>query len=371
MPPLMPVTMRGDGRGIKAQRQAPVARYFPGKGIEEAQDSASESEPEVDNDQGSPEDDVEGQEEIDVQSKPKIQLAKVDLERHYEQERILERQRLEIEAEIAARESESEYETDNSDGSESEEEEEEEAPRRVLLKPTFISKSQRQNLKSSTPEVSSRLSSQPEDALDEQQKRRLEARKLIEEQTRLEALNKLLSATDDQGHQEVDDTDNLDPPAELASWKLRELLRIRRDRDAIEVREQERDEIEKRKAMPEADRLADDMSRIYQQQREKQARIIELRESGSAGGGGTGGGKGRHHHQGGYFQDDPIHARKLTGVIENTQAGAGLRGATRWSGLKDQDTSRDQIWNGGGAGSGGREKRGIELDYEGRKKKRT
>ena len=43
---------------------------------------------------------------------------------------------------------------------------------------------------------------------------------------------------------EVDDTDGLDPVAEFEAWRLRELARIKRDKEAEVARELEREEIE-------------------------------------------------------------------------------------------------------------------------------
>jgi hypothetical protein len=58
---------------------------------------------------------------------------------------------------------------------------------------------------------------------------------------------------------DVDDTDGLDPEAEFDAWRLRELARIKRDKEAEIAREQEREEIERRRALPEEQRLKEDM----------------------------------------------------------------------------------------------------------------
>lgn len=57
----------------------------------------------------------------------------------------------------------------------------------------------------------------------------------------------------------VDDTDGLDPDGEYELWKLRELLRIRRDRDKVAAAEQAHAEREARHGMdPEQRRLEDE-----------------------------------------------------------------------------------------------------------------
>lgn len=56
----------------------------------------------------------------------------------------------------------------------------------------------------------------------------------------------------------MDDTDDIDPEAEFEAWRLRELSRLTRDKEAALEREAERDEIERRRALPEAQRLRED-----------------------------------------------------------------------------------------------------------------
>ena len=58
---------------------------------------------------------------------------------------------------------------------------------------------------------------------------------------------------------EIDDTDSLDPEAEFEAWRLRELQRIKRSKEAEVKREEERLEKERRLAMPEEQRLKEDL----------------------------------------------------------------------------------------------------------------
>lgn len=68
---------------------------------------------------------------------------------------------------------------------------------------------------------------------------------------------------------EVDDTDGLDPVAEFEAWRLRELARIKRDKEAEVARELEREEIERRRAMPEEQRMKEDLERAQKLRDEK------------------------------------------------------------------------------------------------------
>src|ERR1700749_3272765 len=58
---------------------------------------------------------------------------------------------------------------------------------------------------------------------------------------------------------DVDDTDGLDPEAEFEAWRLRELGRIKRDKEEELRKEEERAEVERRRALPEEQRLKEDL----------------------------------------------------------------------------------------------------------------
>ena len=68
---------------------------------------------------------------------------------------------------------------------------------------------------------------------------------------------------------DIDDTDGLEPEAEFEAWRLRELGRIKRDKEAEVQRELEREEIERRRALPEEQRLKEDMENAKRTRDEK------------------------------------------------------------------------------------------------------
>lgn len=70
---------------------------------------------------------------------------------------------------------------------------------------------------------------------------------------------------------DVDDTDDLDPEAEFEAWRLRELSRLTRDKEAALQREEEKEEIERRRALPEAQRLREDEEYARKTREEKDA----------------------------------------------------------------------------------------------------
>ena len=68
---------------------------------------------------------------------------------------------------------------------------------------------------------------------------------------------------------DVDDTDGLDPLGEFDAWRLRELARIKRDKEAEIAREEEREEIERRRALPEEQRMKEDLEHAKKLREEK------------------------------------------------------------------------------------------------------
>ena len=97
----------------------------------------------------------------------------------------------------------------------------------------------------------------------------------------------------------VDDTDNLDPAAEHAAWKLRELHRLKRDRARIEEAEAERTERLRREALSPTARAAEDAARVAAQRDEKDASRGQTAYL------------ARYHHKGAFFQDDSATAALL------------------------------------------------------------
>lgn len=88
---------------------------------------------------------------------------------------------------------------------------------------------------------------------------------------------------------QVDDTDGLDAEAEFAAWKLRELLRLQRDRDALVAADRLREETDAYRAMTETERAEVDGAKIAAQNAAKEAR-------------GKAGFMARYHHKGAFFQ---------------------------------------------------------------------
>ena len=234
---------------------------------------------------------------------------------------------------------------------------EDEQPRR-FLRPTFIKKTDR---KTSRGAIGAALISGASHGIvrdevgEQEEARRREMADLmikdkLERDAAARAAGKKSWDDDDEvvGEDVVDDTDDLDPEAELAAWKLRELRRLKRDREVIEAYERDVAERERRANLTAAERDAEDAERL--------ARQKEEREEGR----GKAGFMQRYHHKGAFFQDDQtaemLRKRDLMGAqyvdeVKNREAlpeymqirnmeKLGKKGRTRYKDLRGEDTGK-------------------------------
>ncbi|RDW88615.1 hypothetical protein BP6252_00647 [Coleophoma cylindrospora] len=329
-------------------------RYRPGKAVAE-EESSSESEAS---------DDEAAEKAKPIAPPPKVttaggitsNLSKVDLNERRKIAAAKEAARVEAEKALKQKEeegfvTESEEEEESEDGSEDESEEEseseEEAPRRVMMRPTFIKKDKRNNGASAATDGKT----EAELIAEEEARRKAAADEIVEEQIRKDIAAKEAGKKhwddEDDDVDDVDDTDGLDPEFEYAQWKLRELKRIKRDREAIEEAEKEREEIDRRKNLTEEERKLEDDEFIAKQKEERE-------------------GKGKmsymqkYYHKGAFFQDDAkaegldrrdIMGSRFADDVQNREllpqalqlrdmTKIGKRGATKYKDLKSEDTGR-------------------------------
>ena len=263
------------------------------------------------------------------------------------------------EEEEEADESSNEEEEKSSDDEESSSDDE---PKKPMLAPKFISKAKRaQQTSIDAPTV--------DKAAEEERLRQEKADAMLQAQLEREAAaraagKKYWDDDDIAPEDEVDDTDGLDPEAEKAAWKLRELKRVRRDRLAIEEKEKEREEIERRRNMTTPEREAEDRAYLESQKedREGKGKMAYMQ---------------KYFHKGAFFtgdeQDEEVKNalnRDLAGARFSDEAGdkavlpeymrirdmtrLGRKGRTKYRDLKNEDTGR---W-GGDVG-----KKRREVDY--------
>jgi microfibrillar-associated protein 1 len=265
-----------------------------------------------------------------------------------------EAERKAIEAEY---ETESEEEAEGGDGSgsesgsgseeESSEEEsssEEEAPKK-LLRPVFLKKNERNK-------VVAPVKSAEEMAAEDEARRQEQSRALVQEQVEARIAEKAAGKKDwdddveDADINAIDDTDGVDPAAEYAAWKLRELKRIKRERTAIEEAEASLAEIERRRNLSAAEREAEDRKFIEQQQEEKGERgQMQYMQ--------------KYFHKGAFFSEElkelGVDRRNLMNARFEDQTSRdvlpeymqirdmtklGKKGRTRYKDMKSEDTGR-------------------------------
>ncbi|MBK5653804.1 MAG: hypothetical protein I4N50_19280 [Rhizobium sp.] len=259
----------------KLTAQPVRTRHFPGKPVAAEIEERSSSESESEEEQPKQRPFAKPKPAPNASSFPKAAL-KSKLAARQKSE--AERKALEDEFET-----ESEAEEDSEDGSgsesgsgsdeESSEEEsssEDETPKK-LLRPVFLKKGDRN--KGAAPAKTA-----DDIAAEEEARRQEQSRAIVQEQVEQRVAEKAAGKKDwdddieDADMNAIDDTDGLDPPAEYAAWKLRELQRIKRERLAIEEAEAELAEVERRRNLSKDERDAEDAAHIEKQKEEQAGR---------------------------------------------------------------------------------------------------
>jgi len=152
-------------------------------------------------------------------------------------------------------------EEDEVEESEYETESEEEDPRhRAMLKPVFVSKSERDTVKEK--EEMEKLEVEAEEKRQSKVKeRKVESKSLVIDVIKQEADAEAVAALDTNDTSDIeliDDNDEVNEAEEYELWKIRELKRIKRDADEKMDRQKELEFIERRRGMTDEERAADD-----------------------------------------------------------------------------------------------------------------
>jgi microfibrillar-associated protein 1 len=336
-------------------------RYRPGKAeVEDEEDEFDSEEEEVDTTeaQNSPIPAPKAS-TFPSQKKLAIDLSKADQQRSTVPEAPANKKPDDTDLEGFETASESEDEAGDAAEASSEEEEEsseeedsssDDEPKKPMLAPKFISKAERNRQQNAQPKKSAE-----EIAAEEERRRKEKADEMLQAQLERDqaarAAGKKAWDDEDNIEEEVDDTDGLDEEAERAAWKLRELKRVRRDRLAIEEKEKEREEIDRRRALTEEERKAEDEAFIAAQKDDQE-------------------GKGKmaymqkYFHKGAFFQGDEEQDEEVKAALNRDLAGArfedetsskevlpeymrirdmsklGKKGRTKYQDLKSEDTGR-------------------------------
>ncbi|KAF5311837.1 hypothetical protein D9619_003078 [Psilocybe cf. subviscida] len=226
---------------------------------------------------------------------------------------------------------------EDEESSEYESESEEE---KVEFRPVFVPKRARVTIAERDS-----IAHDTEDALRkkelEAEERRKQSHDLVAESIRRELAEK----EKEEEFPDVDDTDGLDPAEEFEAWRLRELGRIKKEKEEEVAREKEREEIERRRAMPEEQRMKEDLERAQKLREEKPKGSQKFLQ--------------KYWHKGAFHQDEEILKRHdFTEATESTVdvsmlpkvmqvKNFGKRSRTKYTHLVDQDTTIDKGGFGG------------------------
>ncbi|GAN03592.1 microfibrillar-associated protein 1-like isoform 2 [Mucor ambiguus] len=311
------------------------------KRLQQAQQSMGDSDGRRRRRQVSSDDEDDDDQESDEDEKAR--------ERMLMKQRALQQQQMETEDQQENTEEEQEdsrrvgQQTDDEEESSSEYESssEEEDTIASLPKPVFIPKARRETILQQ--EKLAKEAEEREKKLEEE----LEARKkqshdMLAEELKREQEEAAHKDTNEY-EQSVDDTDGLDEEAEFNAWKVRELTRIKRDREERIAREKEEEELERRRALPEEVRLKEDLERAEASKNKDRGQHTFMQ---------------KYYHKGAFYQDDSEvlqrdYSAPTVDEVRNKDVlpkvmqvkNFGLAGRTKYTHLVDQDTSsRDSPW---------------------------
>eukprot|EP01117_Protostelium_nocturnum_P019359 TRINITY_DN8379_c0_g1_i2.p1 TRINITY_DN8379_c0_g1~~TRINITY_DN8379_c0_g1_i2.p1 ORF type:complete len:369 (-),score=185.29 TRINITY_DN8379_c0_g1_i2:57-1163(-) len=235
-------------------------------------------------------------------------------------------------------EDEGEDEGDEGDSEDSEDSDEEE-DRPIMLAPVFKRKSDRSTMTNEQHLEAQRL------AAEEEKLKRLEERKV--ETMRILELEKEKNAKGDLHDElpdELSDGDG-DPTEEFESWKLRELVRIKAEKEEKNKIEREKAELERRKKLTDAEIMEEDKELLAPKEKSK----LNFMQ--------------KYYHKGAFFrtydEEDQIenkwdfnqptledkHDKSILPQVMQVK-NFGKRGRTKYTHLVDQDTSKkDAGWS--------------------------
>ncbi|KAF2724632.1 hypothetical protein K431DRAFT_318013 [Polychaeton citri CBS 116435] len=334
-------------------------RYRPGKAeVEDEQDEFEESEEE------------EEQQKPVKQPAPKaksfpgkklaVDLSKANQQRSYTPQKPKGPTEEDLEGFVTASESEEDdgkesgSEESGSGSEESSEEEEsssDDEPARPMIAPKFLNKAQRAKQQAtSTQEKSAEEKEAKEEARRQEKADQVLQAQLERDAAARAAGKKYWDDEDVAPEDEVDDRDGVDPDAERAAWKLRELKRIRRDRMALVEKEKEREEVERRRNLTAEEREREDQEYIESQREEREGK-------------GKMGYMQKYFHKGAFFQGDDDQDEEVKRVLNRDLAGVrfedegskdvmpeymqirdmtklGRKGRSKYRDLQSEDTGR-------------------------------
>uniref|UniRef100_A0A6U6R515 Micro-fibrillar-associated protein 1 C-terminal domain-containing protein n=1 Tax=Zooxanthella nutricula TaxID=1333877 RepID=A0A6U6R515_9DINO len=201
-----------------------------------------------------------------------------------------------------------EAEDDDDDDDEDSDESDSDPRHRSMLKPVFVSKSQRETVKEREAQQ------KEEEKAKEREKQRADEKKaetkgLLVDTIRADDLAEQAADENDRSDAELpDDNDETNEAEEYELWKIRELKRIKRDKEERLERQKELELIEKRRMMTDAEREEDDRRMDAESTQRDEVKGFNFLQ--------------KYYHRGGFFQDkattgeEPLYTRDYHEPLE-------------------------------------------------------
>lgn len=265
------------------------------------------------------------------------------LRRERARELALEKRRLEEDVLKEEAEDDDEEEDDDDDDSE---ESDSDAGQGTLLRPIFVSKTQRETVKEREAQQREDEAAREREKL-RQKERKAESKSILVDTIRAEdeAIAAGLDVDDRSDIELIDDDDEKNEAEEYELWKIRELKRIKREREERLERQKELEFIEKRRMMTDAEREADNKRLDSKTNKKEDAKQFNFLQ--------------KYYHRGGFFQDkartgeeplynrdyhEPLEEEKfdkqlLPKAMQLRRGQFGKKGQVKHSHLTDVDTT--------------------------------
>ncbi|KAJ1632356.1 micro-fibrillar-associated protein 1 [Pavlovales sp. CCMP2436] len=234
----------------------------------------------------------------------------------------------------------------------------------MLLKPVFVPKAQRETVLAQ--QVAEKAEEEAERRrIEKLASRRKDTLELVVESARREDAGDVAAEEVDM----PDDADDEDDMGEYEAWKLRELKRVKAERDRREEMEKEKAELERRRGLSEEEKTREDEARLAKQKEKPEGDKRKFLQ--------------KYFHKGAFFQEEDAKGNPMLGDIMKRDFGEatgmdrtvdksslpkpmqvkkfGFRSAVKWTHLSAEDTTNredimrardDQRGRGGGRGGG-------------------
>lgn len=243
---------------------------------------------------------------------------------------------------------EEEEEENDEDDSEYETESDEEENFVTMIKPMFVPKAERDTI--AEREKLEREEQEIQEALQKKlEARKAETKQLVVEEIRKEEELEKAKVEGEARMSDVETDDDINEAEEYESWKMRELARIKKDKDEREAAVKEREEIEKLRSMTEEER------KEWERKNPKENKATVPKQKWKF--------MQKYYHKGAFFQEAPDDTRGTAGTDQilkrdySAPTGEdkfdksilpkvmqvkhfGRSGRTKWTHLTNEDTTQ-------------------------------